>query len=272
MRHRAKRFFQTPKGLLTLVFAALILMAAPGQGAGHAAAGLGSAVLAAGLTDAVILRFRKKRWEYPSGAVLTAAIIAMVLRAQEAWYVVVVTSLIAVLSKYAFRGREANIFNPAALGIVAGYYLFHAGESWWGAQTDVIGPAKLILVAAGVYITNRVNKMPLVLTFLGMYFALFTTTAYFGAPLSVAEVFRTPDFEAALYFAFFILTDPPTSPPKYPDQVVCGGIVALVSFAAFQWTGVLYFLLAGVLAGNVWEAWRRSMRRSLLSTATKQTA
>jgi len=78
----------------------------------------------------------------------------------------------------------------------------------------------------------------------------------------VAEIFRTPDVEAVLYFATIILTDPPTSPAKYPDQLVCGVIVAVVSFAFFEWGGVVYYLLAGVLAGNLWEAWRRVNRRS----------
>jgi Na+-translocating ferredoxin:NAD+ oxidoreductase RnfD subunit len=262
MWRRVVRFFQTPKGLLTLIFAGLIAIAAPGQGMRHVAGCISAAAAAAGIVDAVILRLRKKCWEYPSGAVLTALIVAMVLRAQEPWYVVAVTSVIAVLSKYAFRAGDANIFNPAALGVIVGYYLFHAGESWWGAQTDVDGLAKLILFAAGLYITGRVNKLPLVLTFLGTYFCLFTAAAFLADPLSVAEIFHTPDVEMLLYFAFFILTDPPTSPPKYRDQVICGPIVAAVSFGTFQLTGLVYFPLAGVLAGNLWEAYRRARQRS----------
>ena len=96
--------------------------------------------------------------------------------------------------------------------------------------------------------------MPLALAFLGAYFALFTLTAFVTDPLPVAEIFRTPDIEAALYFAFIILTDPPTSPAKYPDQMICGVLVAVVSFALFEWAGVVYYLLAGVLTGNLWEA------------------
>jgi hypothetical protein len=34
-------------------------------------------------------------------------------------------------------------------------------------------------------------------------------------------------------------------------------LVALVSFGIFQWIGAAYYLLAGVLVGNVWEAWHR---------------
>jgi Na+-translocating ferredoxin:NAD+ oxidoreductase RnfD subunit len=262
VRRKITNFFRTPKGLVTIILVILIALAAPGQGVRTVAAGLVTATIAAGLVDVLILRARKKVWEFPSGAVLTALIVAMVLRAQEPWYVTTITSVAAVLSKYLFRSRSANVFNPAALAIVASFYVFHTGQSWWGALTDVLPILKVVLLAAGVFIADRVNKLPLVLTFLGAYFLLFTLTAFAGNPLAVAEIFRTPDAEAALYFAFIILTDPPTSPAKYPDQIVCGLIVAVVSYAFFEWAGVVYYLLAGVLAGNVWEAWRRANRRT----------
>jgi Na+-translocating ferredoxin:NAD+ oxidoreductase RnfD subunit len=259
---KARKFFQTPKGLVTIILVILTAIAAPGQGFRTAMVGMTAAAIAAGLVDTLIIRFKKDAWGFPSGAVLTAMIVAMVLRAQEPWYVVTITSVTAVLSKYIFRSRSANVFNPAALAVIASFYVFHTGQSWWGALPDVFPVLKVVLLAAGVYITDRVNKMPLVLTFLGAYFLLFTVTSFVTSPLSVAEIFRTPDLEAALYFAFIILTDPPTSPAKYPDQIVCGAIVAIVSYAFFQWAGVVYYLLAGVLAGNVWEAWRRTNRRT----------
>jgi Na+-translocating ferredoxin:NAD+ oxidoreductase RnfD subunit len=259
---RAKKFFQTPKGLVTIILVIFTAMAAPGQGVRTVMAGLVSATIAAGVVDTLIIKFRKHVWEFPGGAVLTAMIVVMVLRAQEPWYVTTITSVAAILSKYIFRSRSANVFNPAALAIIASFYVFHTGQSWWGALPDVFPILKVMLIAAGVFITDRVNKTPLVLTFLGAYFVLFTVTAFVSNPLSVAEIFRTPDLEAALYFAFIILTDPPTSPAKYPDQIVCGVIVATVSYAFFEWGGVVYYLLAGVLAGNVWEAWRRTNRRT----------
>jgi len=261
MWRRIVKFWGTPKGLLTAVFAVLILIAIPPHAPHAVMVSLSAAVLAASLVDAPILRLRKGEWEYPSGAVLTAAIVVMVLRWQEPWYVAAVTSVLAVLSKYVFRARGANVFNPAALAIVVSYYLFHAGQSWWGATPDVEPVARFILIGAGIFMANRVNKMPLVLTFLAAFYALFTITTFFADPLPLAEIFRTPDFQAELYFAFFILTDPPTSPVRYRDQVFCGLIVAAVSFACFELTGMVYYLLAGVLAGNVWEAWRRAARR-----------
>src|SRR6185369_1908462 len=119
---RVKKFFNTPKGQLTIILAILIGIAAPGQGLRVVMIGLAAAAAAAGLLDLLILRFRKGVWEFPSGAVLTAMIVAMVLRAQERWYVVTLTSVAAVLSKYLVRSRSANVFNPAALAIIGSFY------------------------------------------------------------------------------------------------------------------------------------------------------
>jgi len=262
MQRKIQSFFKTPKGLVILILLILFAVATPAQDTRAAMIGLVSSSIAAGLTDVLILRLRKKSWEFPSGAVITAMIVTMVLRAQEPWYVTTVTSVIGVLSKYVVRSRSANVFNPAAVAIVASYFLFHTAQNWWGALTDVAPLAKLLLLASGAFIVDRVNKTPLVLTFLATYFVLFTATAYVANPLRVAQIFRTPDVEAVLYFAFFILTDPPTSPAKYRDQLVCGVIVAIASYTLFEWVGVVYYLLAGVLAGNLWEAWRRVHRRT----------
>jgi Na+-translocating ferredoxin:NAD+ oxidoreductase RnfD subunit len=252
-----RRFFKTPKGLVTIILVILMAIALPGEGLAIALPGIFGSVIAAGLIDMVILRRRRVGWDFPSGAVVTALIVSMVVRAQEPWYVPTVISVLAVVSKYLVRSRAANVFNPAALAIVGLFYVFHMGQSWWGALPEVSPYLQVALIAGGVFITDRVNKMPMVLMFLGVYFLLFTIASFVGNPQHVAEIYRSPDLQAALYFAFIILTDPPTSPVRYPDQLIFAVIVAVVSFAAFEWIGSVYFLLAGVLVGNVWEAWRR---------------
>ena len=84
-------FFKTPKGLLTILLVMLTAIAAPGEGVEAVATSMGAAVHAAGILDAIILRLRNGEWEYPSGAVLTAMIVAMVVRAQEPWHVAAIT-------------------------------------------------------------------------------------------------------------------------------------------------------------------------------------
>jgi Na+-translocating ferredoxin:NAD+ oxidoreductase RnfD subunit len=252
-----RKFFRTPKGLLTIVLVMLTAFAAPTEGLSLVGPELLGAVAVAAAIDLVVLRVRNGGWEFPSGAVLTGLIVAMVLTPREPWYVPAVTSAIAIVSKYIIRTRSANVFNPAALALVATYYWFESGHSWWGALPDLSPFALTLLMAAGIFIADRVNKMPMVLMFLGLYFVLFTAMAFIGAPVRVAALYRAPDLHAVLYFAFFILTDPPTSPVKYRDQLICAAIIAVASFAVFEWIGAVYYLLAGVLVGNVWEAWRR---------------
>ncbi len=258
----ARRVVRSPKGLLTLVLVALIGVAALHEGWARIAPGVLAASLTATLLDAPVLRWREGSWAFPTGALLTGLLVAMVLSPHEPWHVVAITTAVGVLSKYAVRTRSANVFNPAALALVATFYVFDTGQSWWGALPELPLPTLALLIALGVYITDRVNKVPLVLSFLGAYFLLATIAAFAGQASGVAELFRTPDLQASLFFAFFMATDPPTSPPKHRDQLVYGGIVAVVSFAVFAWIGAAYFLLAGLLVANVWEAWRRwSVRR-----------
>ena len=253
-----RQFFRTPKGLLIILLAILLALAAPSEGIRLVAPGLAGAVIVAALIDALILRKIRHEWEFPSGAALTGLLVAMVLSPREPWYVAACTSALAIASKYIFRTRSANVFNPAALALVATFYVFDTAQSWWGALPELSPIALLVLFATGAFIADRVNKIPLVLVFLGCYFALFTLASFLADPGKVAEIFRAPDLHAVLFFAFFILTDPPTAPVKYPDQLVCGVMVAVVSFVIFEWVGAAYYLLAGVLVGNIWEAWHRS--------------
>ena len=252
-----RRFARTPKGLLVLVLAVLTAIAGAAEGVRLVVPGLIGAMLAAMLVDAPILRIREGEWAFPDGAMLTGWIIAMILSPHEAWWLAAATSVIAIASKYAFRGKSANVFNPAALALVVTFYLFDTGQSWWGALADAPPLANIALFATGIFITDRVNKIPVVLSFLGVYYLLVTVGAFVAEPERVAELYRAPDLNAALFFAFFMLTDPPTSPPRYRDQLWYGAIAATAGFAVFEALGAAHFLLSGLLVANVWEGWRR---------------
>ena len=252
-------FIRTPKGLLLVVLAILLAAAASGSAGDRwlIAQAVAAAVASAAAIDLVILRVRHGRWELPSGAILTGLIIAMVLTPHEPPLVIALTSTFGVVTKYLVRAGGANVFNPAALALVASAPVFHTGQSWWGALPALPPAAIALLAAAGIFISDRVNKIPAVLAFLGVYFTCFTASAFAGRPADVAEIFRAPDLQAALYFAFFILTDPPTSPVRHRDQLVSGAVAAVTSWALFEAAGVEWYLLGGVLAANVVEAARR---------------
>ncbi len=262
MNANVLRFFRTPKGLLIIALLLLMAIAATGTGVLIVAPGVVAASLVAMLVDAPILRYRESEWQFPSGALLTGMLVAMILTPHEPWYYAAITAALAVLSKYIARTRSANVFNPAAVAIVATYFVFHTGQSWWGALPELTPIAIVLLFATGIFITQRVNKFPAVITFLGVYFLLCSAASFMADPAHVAGLFRAPDLHAALFFAFFMVTDPPTSPPKQRDQIVFGVIVAVVSFGMYEFVrNSVYFLLAGLLVGNAWEAWRRGYHR-----------
>lgn len=214
------------------------------------------------LVDAPILRWRKRRCEFPRGALLTGLIVAMVLAPQEPWYVAALTTALGVASKYLVRAATANAFNPAALALVAAFYFFDAGESWWGALPELPAIAIVLLVASGLFIADRVTRLHAVFAFLATYFLLFSATAYIGDPARVAELYRAPDVHAALYFAFFMVSDPPTSPPRALDQLVFGVLTGVACFLAFELIGAAWWLPGGLLVANAWEGWRRQRARA----------
>jgi len=254
-----RRACRTPKGLMVLILLALLALGALRAGGGVIVPGLLAAVGSAALLDTALLWLMRGKLAWPSGAVLSALFIVLILDPHTPAYVSACTAIVAINSKYLFRSRLANVFNPAALALVVNYFLFASGQSWWGALPDLPVPLVLLLLAAMVFIAQRIKKVPMVVTFLGCYFAAFTIAAFILDPASVAEVFRAPDANAALFFAGFMLTDPPTSPTKGRDQAIYGGIVALASFALFLLFGVLWFLPGGLLLGNLWVALQRTL-------------
>lgn len=261
-----RRFFRTPKGLLLLVLPLLAALAAMHEGVRLVLPEVIGAAVAAALLDVAMARVIRGAWFFPSGALLSGLIVALIISPTQPLAVAVITAMLAVNAKYLFRARGRHIFNPAALALVAAYFLFASEQSWWGALSNMPLPLVVVLLATGVFIADRVNKLPMVLAFLGCYLALFTLATFVGHAGQAAEIFRTPDINAALFFAFFMLTDPPTSPARYRDQVIYGVIVAVASATIFLTIGALYYLPAGLLIGNGWEAWRRTRTRTRAKT------
>ncbi len=250
------RFFRTPKGILLPIFAALLVIASLKLGVGPTYPRVAfAAVVAAGVDMAMTYVVRRK-WIVPDGAALTGMIIAFILRSQEGWDVLAVTVVLAIVSKHVLRTRWSNVLNPAALALFVAAIVMNTGQNWWGALPDLGVPGALIVLVAGAFIADRLNKLTMVFAFLAAYFALFSIASTFDGT-TVAEIFRTPDLQAVLFFAFFMLDDPPTSPVRHEDQIAFGIIVAAVAYFVFREFGGVYFLLIGLLVGNVWESGRR---------------
>src|SRR5205085_3132071 len=143
------------------------------------------------LVDAAWMSIETRRVRFPTSALLSALIVFFILSTSESWLVVGWTSVFAIVAKRLVRTSREHIFNPAALALLWAPIAFGSGESWWGALGDMDRVWLVVLLGVGAFLTERLNKFPLVLTFLAAYFAFFTV-ASLSNPHGVAEMFREP--------------------------------------------------------------------------------
>jgi Na+-translocating ferredoxin:NAD+ oxidoreductase RnfD subunit len=263
-----RRFARSPKGHLLGYLSLLTLIALPDQPASRVGLAILTAGVAAIALDVASERLRHRRWIVPDGAAITALLCALILAPQAAWYLPPVAAAIAITSKHTIRvrwgQRRIHVLNPAAAGLLATLLVFPAGQSWWGALTNRPTIWILALITVGFIVDRHVAKLPQALAFLASYFGLFTTIAFTtmgGGLLSIsgqlAEVYRPPFVNAALFFAFFMLTDPPTSPNREREQLRFGAIAGAIAVIAYLAIHTLAFPLAGLLTANLALAWQR---------------
>jgi Na+-translocating ferredoxin:NAD+ oxidoreductase RnfD subunit len=247
---RLRRFLRSPKGFLLVALLALSVVAAPRAGITDAAQILVAATLGATAMELICVRLESGAWRFPSSALLSGLIVGLVLSAQEPWYVAAAAGILATDAKHLLRLGRSHLFNPAAVGLLAVFFLFHSGQSWWGALADLPAPAIALLLVAGVLVAQRANKLPAALAFLVVYAGLGTLAAFTGDPVKVADLYRPPFVNMALFFALFMVTDPPTSPVAFPGQMLFGVVVGAASALTYLATHGLYYLLVAVLLAN----------------------
>ncbi|EGW36260.1 RnfABCDGE type electron transport complex subunit D [Desulfosporosinus sp. OT] len=254
------RIFLTPKTYVLIVLLIISAIAGTNSADLKGILNVGVAAITAILFDGIIFRFQSRKKLFSDGGVITGLIIALVLDSTTPWHIVAVTTVIALSSKHLFNVNKKPIFNPAAFGLLVAIFLFSSEQSWWGAFPELSVWTVAFLLIGGFLVTERVNKFPQVLVFLGGYFALLLIMGFFGIS-QAGDALRIPFINCALFLAFFMVTDPPTSPGKYKDQIWFGIITALASIIIYIIFGGLSYLLIGLLLANVWNVLRVYMAK-----------
>lgn len=259
-----KKWIKTPKSRVLIVMLAYLFIASLME---HHVNGLingAIAVMTAVLIDVVFYKFQKRKQILPDGSVITGLIIALILGTTSSFLVIIGTVAIAILSKHLLSYKKKPIFNPAAFGLFISVLIFKSQQSWWGAFGDLPWWTLIFILIGGYMITSRVNKYPQVFSFLGTYVGLF----FLMSLLHIGDTFdalRPPFINATLFFGFFMLTDPPTSPGQPKNQVLFGVLSALIGAAIYARYGGLIYLFFGLFVGNLYEWLNRiiqSKRRS----------
>ena len=252
---RSGRVSLTPKLYVLVILLILTVISGTNSIDSRGILNSGVAMITAFLLDGIIFLLQSRRKLFSDGGVITGLIVALVLGSSTPWHIIAVTTVIAITSKHLFSINKKPIFNPAALGLLVAIFLFSSEQSWWGAFTGLPVWSVAFLLIAGFLVTERVNKFPQVLAFLGGYFALLLIMGYLGVG-QAGDALRTPFINSALFLAFFMVTDPPTSPGKYKDQIWFGIITAMASIIIYLLFGGLTYLLIGLLLANGWNSLR----------------
>ncbi|RDI45495.1 RnfABCDGE type electron transport complex subunit D [Falsibacillus pallidus] len=251
-----KKWVKTPKGYVAAAMACYLILASIGY---KDMAGFKNAIIAiiAGVVvDTAINIIKGRKWTVPDGAVITGLIIALVSSTAASMWVVTSTAVLAILSKHFIVYKNKPIFNPAALGLLLSYLLFRTGQSWWGAFGDLTPWAIPLLLIGGYVVVNRVHKFPQVFAFSGTSFLILAIMGFFHSTLA-ADAFRPPFINATLFFAFFMLTDLPTSPAKDKDQVVYGFLTGASGSLIYALSGGLLYLFIGLCLGNLFTYYKK---------------
>jgi Na+-translocating ferredoxin:NAD+ oxidoreductase RnfD subunit len=259
----ANQWAKSPKGYVVFVMVAFLVIASLGS---HDIRGIEHGIVAVCVSvalDIICCLFEKRKRIMPDGAVITGLIISLILSVTSSWLVVVATSIISILSKHILVHRKKPIFNPAVFGLLLSILIFQSQQSWWGAFGDLPSWTLVFLLIGGYAATNRINKFPQVFSFLGSYFVLLFImwALHIG---DVPDALLPPFINATLFFAFLMLTDPPTSPAKVKDQIIFGILTAAVGTVVYGFFGGLMYFFIGLLVGNLYHF--LSTRSSLIAS------
>ncbi|MEM9169322.1 MAG: RnfABCDGE type electron transport complex subunit D [Pseudomonadota bacterium] len=174
----------------------------------------------------------------PRSALITALSVTLLLRAPSSAHLAL-AGAVAIGSKFLIRLDGRHVFNPANFAVVAA---LAASPSYWTASGQWGSAFWLaaVLAGAGAIVTTKARRLDTPLIFLAVYAALILGRAiYLGDPLAI-PLLKLQNGALAL-FAFFMLSDPMTTPAAPRVRAAFSAAAAALAFVLTQ----LFFVSDG---------------------------
>ena len=179
----------------------------------------------------------------PWSALISGLSLCLLLRTSSP-LLAAAAAVVTIASKFLLRWNGKHLFNPTNFGIVA---MLAAGADVWvspGQWGSALVFAFLI-VCAGRFVVHRASRADVTLSFLATFAALL-----FARALVVHDPLTIPlhrlESGALLLFAFFMISDPKTTPDSRIARILFGAAVALgagyVQLRLFRPNGALWSL------------------------------
>ncbi|MEK7188696.1 MAG: RnfABCDGE type electron transport complex subunit D [Patescibacteria group bacterium] len=181
-------------------------------------------------SDFLFLKLRGKPLFFPSAAIVSGIIIALLIPPNSHWYQILLPGLLAMWSKNFLRVSERHVFNPAAFGLLVSEIILKQNISWWGVswqQLSIHPLAFIVLLTPFLISALRMRRYFIQLAFLLL--------------LGLLKV--SPLDPTLLFFASVMLPEPMTTPPKPITQLAFGLVASLLSMINYFPNPLLFALL-----------------------------
>ena len=206
--------------------------------------------------DVLMHKLIKGQWQFPLSAAITGLSLAILVNYSHGLWLPLIPPFLAVASKYLLTVNGRHVYNPSLFGLVLAIWfgqemISPAPAYQWGGYPAV---AIFIVTAAVLTFALKIRRAPLIISFLLFYTINLAIRAWLTRWHVPPETlfFGTLSSPAFYLFAFFMITDPATSPKSARAQVTMSfGICAFDllfqqygSFAAvFKAAFVVYSLM-----------------------------
>jgi len=204
---------------------------------------LGAAMIGAMFAQLLGAKVTETEFEWKSAAI-SALGITLLLRASNPgfWFA---AGLIGVGTKFLVRYNAKHVFNPACIGIAV---VTLAGSGAWVSpgQWGQLPVVTAFAIGFAALVLSSAKRLDIALGFLLFFGGLLVLRAfYLGDPLAIPM--HQMQNGALLVFAFFMITDPRSTPDTRLGRLVfAAAVAALAAWLSWDWhvRGALIYALA----------------------------
>lgn len=179
----------------------------------------------------------------PLSPLITALSLSILLRANSPWWLLL-AAVLAIGSKFLLRIDGKHVFNPANFALAV--LLLCSECAWispaqWGSRTWAV----FLFASLATLVLSRARRADIAIAFLAAYGTILLARAlYLGDPLAIP--LKQMQSGAILLFAFFMISDPKTTPDRRDARILYAVLVACLGAWLQFWhwipEGMIYAL------------------------------